>query len=354
MRLRSFLTMLMLVASAATATAAPPIELELVTERGVQITAPHEWLQLLTSVGVDHVQVRGLRGGEQPSAKNVGSVERPSFLVIGLLTSRDELRLPGGTFTRGERAKLKDYLERLAADGAESLTAPRGRFGLTEQELVAVFADLTPAIDFATKDQPLLTVLEKLQPKLKSPWAIDAAANRIIREAKPVADELQGITIGTAVAILLRHEGLVFRPEKQRGRAVEYHVLVADADALRASTLGKTESLDPNLKNWPIGWEPDKAPGEAAPSLLDSLNAEIDGYTLDEALAAVRKRLKLPLYIDHAALAAHNVDPAKIEVKVTKARYSYKRLLDRVLAPARLGSSLRIDESGSPFLWATR
>ena len=39
--------------------AAPPIELELVTERGVQITAPHEWLQLLASIGVDDVRIRG-------------------------------------------------------------------------------------------------------------------------------------------------------------------------------------------------------------------------------------------------------------------------------------------------------
>ena len=51
----------------AVATAAgPPIELELVTERGVQITAPQEWLQLLAGIGIEHVQIRGSRQGDEP------------------------------------------------------------------------------------------------------------------------------------------------------------------------------------------------------------------------------------------------------------------------------------------------
>lgn len=334
--------------------AAPPVELELVTERGVQITAPQEWLQLLTSAGVDHVQIRGMQSGDQPSVKNTGSAAHPSFVVVGVVTSREQLRLPGGTFTRGDREKLKDYFGRLAADGAESLTAARGRFGLTEKELSAVFADLTPAVDFTTKGLPPKGVLETLQTRLKLQFAIDTAANRILSDAKPVAEELKGISIGTAVAIILRNAGLVFRPEKQRGQAVEYHVMAADADALRASTLGKTAGPAPNLKDWPVGWEADKAPGEVAPSLLESLNAEIDGYTLEEALAAITPRLKLPLYLDHAALAAYKIDPAKVQVKLPKAKYIYKRLIDRVLTQTRLASSLRVDESGSPFLWVTR
>lgn len=355
MRIHLFVSALWLVAFARLASAAaPPIELELVTERGVQITAPQEWLQLLTKAGVDHVQIRGLRAGDQPSVKNTGSAEHPSFVVVGVLSSREQLRLPGGTFTRGDRAKLKDYFERLAADGAESLTAPRGRFGLTEKELSAVFADLTSAVDFTTKGLPPKSVLETLQKRLKLQFAIDPAANRILSDAKPVADELKGISIGTAVAIILRSDGLVFRPEKQRGQAVEYHVVALDADALRASTLGKTAGPDPDLKNWPVGWEAEKAPGEVAPSLLESLNAEIDGYTLAEALAAITPRLKLPLYLDHAALAVYKIDPAKVQVKLPKAKYLYKRLLDRVLTPARLASSVRVDESGSPFLWVTR
>jgi hypothetical protein len=183
---------------------------------------------------------------------------------------------------------------------------------------------------------------------------LDAEAERLLREAQPIHDELKGITAGTGLAIALREVGLTMKPEKARGQAVAYRIVPAAADATGQSTLGKTGAPDPNAKSWPIGWEPDKAPGEIAPSLMESLNAEIDGYSLEEALAAITPRLKLPLYIDHAALSAHNIDPAKVQVKLPRARMTYKRLLDRILAQARLGSSIRVDESGTPFLWVTK
>jgi hypothetical protein len=108
------------------------------------------------------------------------------------------------------------------------------------------------------------------------------------------------------------------------------------------------------MKDWPVGWETEKAPGEIAPSLFKQLNAEIDGYTLAATLAAIGPRLKLPYYFDHAALAADQIDPAAVNITLAPARLSYKRLLDRVLAQARLGNELRADEAGTVFLWITR
>lgn len=339
-------------ASAALAQAAPAIELELATERGVQITAPQAWLQLFAGLGIDHVRIRGIQSGDEPQATNRGTPQRPNYHVLGILSARDQLRLPGGTFTRGERGKLKDYFDRLAADGAESLTAPVGRFGLTEKEMAAVLADFAQPIDFETKGQSLRAVIDRLQPKLAQSFAFDAAAEPTIRAAKPVADEIKGFTVGTGLAMALRGYALIVRPEKLRGQPVAYRIATANADAIGQNTIGKTADME--IKYWPIGWELESSPGKTAPSLLESLNAEIDGYTLEEALAAIAPRLKVPMYFDHAALAAHEIDPAKIQVKLARTRISYKRLIDRVLAQARLGSELRVDEAGTPFLWMTR
>ncbi len=354
MQRRFIANVLIWLACTAAAKAAPPIELELATERGVQITAPEEWLQLLTSMGIEHVRIRGIQVGDEPRAVNEGTPQQPSYRVMGIITSREQLRLPGGTFSRFDRAKLKDYFDRLSADGAESLTAPRGRFGLTEKELSAVFADLSQSINIETKGKPPRVVLDRLKAKLKLQLETDADADQSLRNAKPMQDELKGITVGTGLAMMLRSYGLILQPEKNRGQAVAYRIVAADADAIRQSTLGKTSAPDPTQKNWPVGWEPEKSLGALAPSLLESLNVEIDGYSLEEALAAIRPRLKLPLYLDRASLAAHEIDPAKAQVKIAHARMSYKRLLDRVLAQAHLGCSLRVDESGMPFLWVTR
>ena len=355
MQLRFSAHVLIVLACATLVQAAPPVELEVATERGVQITAPQEWLQLLAAIGIDRVRIRALRSGDEPQVVDRGAAGRPSYHVVGILSARNQLRLPGGTFSRGDRTRLKDYFERLAADGAESLTAPRGRYGLTEKELQAALADLAQPINFETKGQPLRAVVDRFQSSDATKLVVDPDATRVIQAAAAVADEVKGLSTGTGLAIVLRSNGLVFRPEKARGQPVVYRIAMADADSLVQSTLGKTSGDDATLvTNWPIGWELQDAPGNVAPSLSEVLNAEIDGYSLDEALAAIGLRLKVPLYLDHAALAARHIDPAAVQVRLARTRTSYKRVIDLVLSQARLGSELRVDEAGTPFLWITR
>jgi hypothetical protein len=338
--------------AASAAQAAAPIELELATQRGVQITAPHEWLQLLAPLGIDDVRIRGARPGDEPRVENRGSAQRPRYYALGILTAQNQLLLPGGRFSKADRGQLQSYFERLAAEGGEAMTAPRGMFGLTQKEVDAVIADFAQSVEFETKGQLPRAVIDRLQSALDSKVVIDPDADAVLGTAAPVRDELKGLSIGTSVAMILRVDALVLRPEKPRGQPVVYRIARAGDDAIRSSTLGKTN--DHNLLHWPIGWEPPKATGEIAPSLFEFLNAEIDGYTLDETLAAIGPRLKIPLYLDHAATAEHNIDPGAIQVRMPRTRTFYKRILDRVLAQARLGADVRIDEAGAPFLWITR
>jgi hypothetical protein len=337
---------------AAYANAAPSVELELATERGVQITAPQEWLQLLTTIGIENVRIRSVRSGDKPRVDSRGTARQPRYLVVGILTARHELELPGRTFSRGDRAALKDYFDRLTADGAEALTAPRGRFGLTEKEMTTVLANLSQPIEFETKGQLAHIVIGRLQAKLTLDLTPAPGADRLLRSAEPVADELKGLTAGTGLAILLRSTGLVMRPEKSRGEPVVLRIMQADAEAIGESTLGKPD--DDDMQHWPIGWEPQQTPGELAPSLFEFRNAEIEGYTLEETLVAIGLRVKVPIYLDHATLAAHQIEPAKIKVRLARTRTIYKRVIDRVLAQARLGSQVRVDEAGSAFLWITQ
>ena len=104
------------------------------------------------------------------------------------------------------------------------------------------------------------------------------------------------------------------RPEK-RGEPVAYHVAVAGPDVAAA----KTKDSD----TWPVGTESNKSPRELAPVMMESLNVEIDGYTLAEAIDAIGPRIKIPIYWDHNALAAAHVDPTAIKVSVPKTRTYY-------------------------------
>lgn len=304
----------------------------------MQITAPHRWLQLMAEIGITNLRIRAASPADQPTAVNLGSADRPHFQVLGILTSRNELRLPGGTFRVSDRQRISDYFARLAADGPESLTSPRGRFGLTEKDFAAAHADLAQPIDFITQGQSLRVVLDRLQDKFTHRLSPDAAANQIIRTATPVAMDVGNLTAGTGLAIVLRHYGLALRPAKQTGEAI----------ALRIVPIESTHD------SWPIGWDPPKSPRETAPILFESLNVEIDGYTLAEALDALAPRLKLPLYWDQTTLSKHSIDPAKVQVHLPRTRTYYKRILDRLLAQARLHGDLRVDEAGTEFLWISR
>jgi hypothetical protein len=337
-------------AAAAAARAAAPIELELATGSGLQITAPQEWLQLLTSLGIDDVQIRSARGDDEPKLENRGTENRPRYHVVGILSAGEELHLPGGTFRTSDRAKLKEYLTRLAAEGAEGTTASHGRFGLTEKQLAVVHADLAQPIDLTTKGLAPRAILNRIQSKLTLRLAPDGDADRILRDAEPVQDEVNGLTVGTGLAMILRNYGLALRPEKSLGEATVYHIGQASVSANGHGTKDGGKEAD----SWPVGTQWDKSPRDLAPVLMEFLNVEIDGYTLTEAVDAVAPRIKLPIYWDHAALAAAHIDPAAIKVAVPKTRTYYKRVVDRVLAQARLAGQLRTDEAGTPFLYITR
>jgi hypothetical protein len=325
---------------------------ELAAERGVQITAPREWLQLLTGIGIDDVRIRATQAEYELQATNIGTADEPRYRVRGILTSGDRLRLPGGTFTLHDRAALKDYFDRLTADGEESLTAPRGRFGLTAKELAAVTTDLAQSVDFETKGQRPAAVINRMRSEFAVNLAIDPAAERVLREAQRVEDDLNGLTAGTALAMMLRREGLGLRPDKTRGEPVTLRVVPAGVEASAGSTLGEVD--DDAMETWPIGWRPQQTPGNTAPGLFKPRNAEIDGYTLAEAMAAIQQRIDLRLYFDHAAMAAKQIDPAAVQVRLARTRTSYKRIIDRILAQARLHSQVRVDEAGTAFLWITR
>ena len=58
--------------------------------------------------------------------------------MIGVLTSKSTLVLPGGTFRSSDRARLAAWVDKLRSEGIEALTAPTGAFGLTPKQLVRV------------------------------------------------------------------------------------------------------------------------------------------------------------------------------------------------------------------------
>lgn len=315
------------------------IAVEVVTERGVQATAHRDWLQLLVRCGADDVRIRSHRVGDEPSLVASGSESRPRYSVVGLLNAEGILTLPGGRFNRRSADKLRDYFERLAADGAEGVTAERGAFGLTKKQTELVYDDLAKPLGVATQGLPLADVLKAIEKATELELRMDDGAWRIVRDAEPVTDEVESLTVGSALAILIKRDGLVLVPTKERGEQVSLRV---------------ARARDIDGETWPVGWKSDRRTSELAPAMMEQLNAEVDGFKLAEAMESIAPRIGVPIYWDHATLRSEDIDPATVDVKLERQRTRLGRVIDRLLFQARLRGELKVDEAGTVFYWISR
>ncbi|WP_425397279.1 hypothetical protein [Aeoliella sp.] len=334
-----FLTLFVALAASLSQASDAWISIEVVTEQGVQATAQRQWIELLTDAGADDVRLRGHRAGDKPELRETGSAERPRFKLIGMLNSRGQLTLPGGKFDSRSRSKLSDYLDRLGSDGAEGVTAPRGKFGLTEKQTTVVREDLTKLLGIETKGRSLADVLKDADKVTDLRLQMDDSIWQTVSKAKPVDDDVQMLTTGTALALLLKRDGLVLVPTKERGEEVMHRIVRA------ADIEGDT---------WPVGWKPNRAPSKIAPKMMGKLNAQVEGFTLAEAMESIEPRMGVPVFWDHATLRARKIVPSEIDVKLARQQTYLKRVADQLLFQARLRGELLVDEAGTPFYWISR
>jgi hypothetical protein len=322
---------------AASAVAAPRVELEVVTETGFPPEDTHQWMAMLGGVTQSSVRIRTARGGDKPEIRQRGSGASATYYVTGVLTRRNSLLLPGGEFRRSDRTGIANWIAKLKEGGEEGLYAKPAAFGLTASQLVEVHEALSARVTTRTQGQKSFDVLTAIARGLPLSFSADASARHAMAAGDVVAEEMNGLSAGTAMAAVLRPLGLVLVPRKQASGQIQLSIM----DVRRSS------------ESWPVGWPPEKSPRETFPKLFDFLNVEIEDTPLDQALAAIGGRLEAPLLLDHNSLARQRIEPAQIKVSLPSKRTYYKQIIDRLLYQAKLTSEIRVDEAGSPFLWVS-
>ena len=330
-----FLLTAVLVLASSNCWAAPLVSLELGTEPGFPLGGERKWLMMLKDCQLTNIRFRSLRPGTKIEIKNRGTEASPSYVVTGVLTARNTIRLPGVEFRYGERTAMTRWVQKLKSEGMESLTAEKGPFGLTKKELLQLHEAMTGKVDFATRDMKYLDAVSRVARDLRVQVALDPTARTALASPDTIQDELQGLSSGTVLAIVLRPLGLVLVPQKPAGQAVS--LFITRSDQVKES--------------WPVGWPPQKNPGSTLPVLFKSLNVEIDKVALSEALTAIAPRVKAPFVFDYNALARERIQLDAVQVSVPAGRTYYKKILDQVLSQARLYCEIRVDEVNTPFIW---
>jgi hypothetical protein len=315
------------------------VELELVTGQRVPVTAQQQWLRLLAQAGVSNLRIRAQRPSDATRIDVRGTETAAVYVVTGLITSSNEVVVPGERFKPTEAARLARWLDDLARLGPPQQRPVKSAFGLTATELEQVHEDLARPLGFSSQGVSRAEVVEGITRRLRLPLRSAAPAVLAIADDKDdkLVEELSSLTCGTALAYVLRPLGLCLVPRESAQGGPEYAIVQAAA----------------NLEAWPVGFEPGRPKPDILPTMYESLNVNIEGVTVAKVLEAVGARLKVPILPDYNAMARHGIDPEKVFVSLPRGRMTYSLVLRRVLSQARLKSELRVDEAGTPLLWIT-
>lgn len=314
----------------------PRVNLEVATSKIGAIEGPQQWARALDGVGFATVRLRTAGPGDLPRVEKSGTADAPVFHVIGLLAPNNELLLPDARIRYGDRKALENWLARLVAPPDPAGDA---LFGMTPEQVKALQDQLSVALAGTTAGRSLEEVVRELKSQLPLELEINAGMGLRIREARPVADELQGLALGTVLSASLRTAGLGFAPVRDPA-AGGWRLQVVEAAAGRPV--------------WPVGWTPDAPPPVLVPKLFEKLEVEIIDTPLGKALASVRDRVGIPMVVDHYALDTRQIRLDEIKVRFPKRRVSYLRVLERLLYQGQLEVQVRVDEAHRPFLWIER
>jgi hypothetical protein len=311
------------------------IELEVYVEERAPLGTAQDWMEALNKSGADRISVKS-GNLAAPIAEEKALGNSTMILVKGII-DRNRLRLPGGTYGINDQAGIAALLKRIRDDGAAVALADKMAFGLTAPQLVELNSQLSAPIDFSTKGASIRDSLTQISQTIGHKFQLDEAATKALAGDDTIAEELRGISAGTAIAIMVRPLGLVLQPERIQGQSAKLAII----------------SSPSSKEHWPIGWPPEQLPVKTAPKLFERLDLEIRGFKLQTTLDAIQKRIEIPLVYDHNSLARAGIDLNEIKVTLVQNKVSYMSAISKLLRQTKPGliQELRVDEGGKPFLW---
>ncbi len=313
------------------------VELEVYSSSRGAAGTQQRWMEMLQDVGADRVVVK--TGTVEPAVDEI-QLSKSTVIIVSGLVEREKLKLPGGSFSIRDKAGIRALIKRLKDDGSKVALAEKKAFGLTSEQLIDVHVNLSKPLDFDTRGVGAGEVVEKIGRLIGKRFSFDESARVALGRGEggeAVADELNGTSAGTALAVVVRPLGLVFKPSREQGKAIK--LMIVDSRGAE--------------ENWPIGWPPGAPPIRVEPKLFETLPLEVRGFPLGDVLNAIQKRSGVPFFYDHNSFARQGVELSEMKVTLVKDKVSYKAAISRLISQnkPKLKDELRIDENGKPFLW---
>ena len=315
------------------------VKLELIMGPDFDAADAHQWLRVLGQSKADDIKIRKVKLTDRVEIKNLGTEQRPVYVVYGELLASQRLRVPGQTFTMGQMESLAAWIDELRTQGLEGVLEDKLAFGLTSRELLELHQDLSRQVDFETRGKEIAIVVRDLSEAVGTDVELSSAARRAFAKSTTVTEEYQGISVGTSLAATLRPLGLVAAVAKNADGQTVVQVV---------------DSRD-SAEFWPIGWPLEGGEDRAVPELSEKIKVEINDFQLKSTLEAIEGKLGLRFFYDQNAMAEAGIDLTAVKVSYTHENAPYRHILRRVLSQTRPGMTyeVRQDENDQPFLWLT-
>lgn len=298
------------------------------------------WAKTFADLGVQ-AQFRGPNGADEPGIEEKVRGTLRSVKVVGELTTDGRLHVADRVYTAEDVRKLKEWVDSLQTYGAQG--APQGQplWGLNESQFTAVYEALSAPVEAELEGQTLTAALQQFPLPAKHPLRRLSAADEWLaaHPGTTLENRVQGLSCGTALAVVLGEAGLGFSPARTPEGEIELHV----------------QPLAAGGQVWPVGWElpPDVDHGTLVPVLHKFLEIGFDDAALQDVLDAAAAAMEVPFVVDYYRVRGTGVDLAERTVSYPAKRTTWALMLNSIIRKANLVKDVRVDEQGRPLLYIT-
>lgn len=301
--------------------------------------AAQEWGPIFQKMNV-FFRVRAAVGGQKPETREQSFGTFRRVTAVAALEPNGRLVFEDRAFRYDDVTELQEWLNELKAYGAQGAPDGKPLWGLDADQFNLVFKELQQKVDVELNGLKFAEAVQQLDKSQAMPVRLTPSTVELLKstaDSGPISQTLEGFSKGAALAIVLRNEGLGFRP------------LRTPAGGIELTVAPLTEISDP----WPVGWKLKESRSQTAPKLFEIVPVELRDVPLDAVLDAVAMKSGVPVVVDSARLAEEGVDLSLLKVNVPRRKTSWSLLLRSATAPHRLTRDLKIDELGQPFIWVT-
>lgn len=323
--------------TAATSDLKTEVVMELLTgKEGVGLQA-QKWSEILPRLNVEVTIRRGLGTEELETSQEVVGRNLRRVKVVGRMERDGTLVFVDRSFKANEADKLAVWVRELTSWGAQGSTEGRPMWGLSKEQFGPLFNALQQEFTVDVREKPLADALTEWKLAAIGEVEVSAAAKDVLAASPPpvVVQMVKGMSRGTALAIVLAEANLGFAPKRMANGTIHLEIV---ARKTRRDV-------------WPVGWPPDRAVNQLAPSYFKFTEIDIDRLAYQDVVETAGDLMGIPVFVDRGGIQASGIDLAAAVVSHPPKKTTWAIALRTLSNQVNGRPEILMDEAGTPFLW---